>query len=166
MTITNLDESKIRATDLGLLFAVERLLGQYGVDAEIVGSVVEVDDRSKYRDIDLKVAYSNTNPRSEALCQLVRAANPTPDESPEVTRDTRRITKMLGTTVISSLENLRYINTFVERLFTIQKGKTTIDLCFEGLSLPDNLKQDAPLQRDVLNLYQSDQPSSFKVTIY
>lgn len=136
MTITNLDESKIRAKDLGLLFAVERLLGQYGVNAEIVGSVARGAKEGKgYRDIDVKVAYSNTNPRSNALCELVRAADPTPDQSPEVIKDNQRIMQMLGTTTKltpNAKEQARYIDTFVERRFAIQNGRTTIDLCFEG----------------------------------
>lgn len=182
MTITNLDESKIRAKDLGLLFAVERALNQYGLQLEIVGSVAEgAKEGRSYRDIDLKVAYDNTSSRYEALCDLVRVASQTSGQSSEVVEESQEVRRMLGAATTLSLDprmqGMCYINTFIEQRFQIRRGRTTIDLCFEGLPITQTLIKNSknnfdaykqPLFKDNPDLYPkpffNDNPDLYRTS--
>ncbi|GEM_PF-4919613 len=159
MTITNLTESKIKAKDLGLLFAVERALGQQGLDAEIVGSVAKGAKEGRgYRDIDLKVAYDNTNSRYGGLCKFVRAASQTSSQSPEVAEASQEIGRMLGAATTLSLDpkmqGIRYMHMSVEQRFQIRRGRTTIDLCFEGQAPIVGILHRMQLERDNFAAYR------------
>lgn len=118
-----LDKSYIKGKDLGLFNEVISYLENEGLSVKLRGSVSEGD--RNYRDIDLCVVGGQNfkERKGEVIIELARSMNKK--------YALRNKIPFADNIAHYSHGNILYVNTEIDNRFTIQRGKTIIDLCFE-----------------------------------
>lgn len=122
--IKKVDKSYFKARDLQLVNQVISYLKRKGLEVRLEGS--GKDGGRNYKDIDFVIPGNlDYKKRYGAIMELARSMNKkNKEKAVQSVPFANQITHY-------SQGNILYVDTIVENRFTIKKGNTIIDLCFE-----------------------------------